>query len=36
MPGIDIAAPDLTETSNGLLLEFHFFPVFFSIFEIFF
>ena len=27
MPGIDMAAPDLTETSSGLLADFHFLPV---------
>ena len=36
IPGIEIAAPDLTETKRGLVLEFHFFPVRFSIFAIFF
>ena len=35
MPGIDMAAPDLTETKSGFSLEFHFLPVFFSILEIF-
>ena len=36
IPGMDIAAPDLTDTNNGFSLEFHFFPVLFSIFAIFF
>ena len=36
IPGIEIAAPERTETSSGFLVEFHFFPVFFSIFTIFF
>ena len=36
IPGIEIAAPERTETNNGFLVEFHFLPVFFSIFTIFF
>ena len=36
IPGMEIAAPDLTETKSGFDFELNFLPVFFSIFEIFF
>ena len=36
MPGMDIAAPDRTDTNRGFDLEFHSFPVPASIFAMFF